>query len=174
MGLPIQDKAESSEAQWNLRKAVYSSAKEMLGYLQRYYQNWFVDNDDRWREYSLGLLNRPSVDNTAIHRLNQRPTCSDLDISPTEAELIVALKLVSSVNAPGADSILLSFSKRVAMHFIVNLFSSKPTGRPAIYHKTRDTTVITISNVKVTAATAVTTGEFHYYLLRPKSSPKSF
>lgn len=96
MGLPSQDKAESSEAQWNnLRKAVYSSAKEMLGYLQSQCQNWFVDNDDRWREYSLGLLNRPSVDNTAINRLNQRPTCSDLDIPPTEAELIVVLKQCS-------------------------------------------------------------------------------
>nr|XP_027238039.1 uncharacterized protein LOC113829139 [Penaeus vannamei] len=58
----------------------------------------------RWREHFQGVLNRPStVDNSAIGRLNKHPTRSDLDIPPTEAELIVALKLMSYDKAPGAD-----------------------------------------------------------------------
>jgi len=60
----------------------------------------------RWREHFQGLLNRPStVDNSAISRLNQHPTRSDLDIPPTEAELTLALKLLSNGKAPGADGI---------------------------------------------------------------------
>ncbi|ROT61290.1 putative RNA-directed DNA polymerase from mobile element jockey-like [Penaeus vannamei] len=208
-GLPIQAEAVSSETHWNnLRKAVYSSAKETLGHPQRHHQDWFEDNDEeihnllaevrqcrqrvlsgqatrqatnklkaakaqlqtaickmkndwwldkaaelqdfadagnskaffdslkavygprqrgsnpvlsadgsqlhytpsdilsRWREHFQGLLNRPStVDNSAISRLNQHPTRSNLDIPPTEAELTVALKLLSNGKAPGADGI---------------------------------------------------------------------
>ncbi|XP_069986297.1 uncharacterized protein [Penaeus vannamei] len=172
-GLPIQAEAVSSDTHWNnIRKAVYSAAKETLGHPQRHHQDWFEDNDEeihnllaennwwldkaaelqdyadagnskaffdglkavygprqsgsnpvlsadgsqlhytpsdilsRWREHFQGLLNRPStVDNSAISRLNQHPTRSDLDIPPTEAELIVALKLLSNGKAPGANGI---------------------------------------------------------------------
>ncbi|XP_069975557.1 uncharacterized protein [Penaeus vannamei] len=180
--------AVSSDSHWNnLRKAVYSAAKETLGHPQGHHEDWFEDNDkeihnllaevcqcrqrvlsgqathqatnklkaakaqlqtairkmknnwwldktaelqdyadagnskaffdglkvvygprqsgsnpvlsadglqlhyttsdilSRWREHFQGLLNRPStVDNSAISRLNQHPTCSDLDIPPTE------------------------------------------------------------------------------------------
>jgi len=183
----------SSDTHWNnLRKAVYSAAKETLGHPQRHHQDWFEDNDEeihnllaevrqcrqrvlsgqatrqatnklkaakaqlqtaiskmknnwwldkaaelqdyadagnskaffdglkavygprqrgsnpvlsadgsqlhytpsdilsRWREHFQGLLNRPStVDNSAISRLNQHPTCSDLDIPPTEVSSLL-------------------------------------------------------------------------------------
>jgi len=46
-GLPIQAEAVSSYTHWNnLRKAVYSAAKETLGHPQRHHQDWFEDNEE--------------------------------------------------------------------------------------------------------------------------------
>jgi len=37
----------SSDTHWNnLRKAVYSAAKETLGHPQRHHQDWFEDNEE--------------------------------------------------------------------------------------------------------------------------------
>ncbi|XP_069998486.1 uncharacterized protein [Penaeus vannamei] len=205
-GLPIQAKAVSSDAHWNnLRKAVYSAAKETLGHPQRHHQDWFEDNEEihnllaevpqrrqrnskaffdglkgvygprqsgsnpvlsadgsqlhytpsdilsRWWEHFQGLLNRPStVDNSAISRLNQHPIRSDLGIPPTEAELTLALKLLSNGKAPGADGIPAEVFKKgghALHHKLLVLFQTywEAGNLPQDF---RDATIITLFKQK--------------------------
>ena len=60
----------------------------------------------RWAEHFDSVLNPPSsINNDAINRLPQVECNLLLDKFPTVAEMVKAIKLLSSGKAPGSDAI---------------------------------------------------------------------
>ncbi|ROT81352.1 hypothetical protein C7M84_025487 [Penaeus vannamei] len=145
-GLLIQAEAASSDTHWNnLRKAVYSAAKETLGHPQRHHQDWFEDYDEeihnllaevrQCRRVLSGQATRQATNKLKAAKAQLQTAISKMK---NNWWLEKAAELQDYADA-GNSKAFFDGSKAVyGPRQSGSLFSSKPTGKLAF----RDATII--------------------------------